>query len=295
MRKFFKWLGIGLSILVGLVITAAVVLYFVGASTLNKTRQVQPLAVTIPNDEAALARGQHMVDVNCTSCHGGDLSGEVLLDDPVIGTLYTANITGLADRRTDEDIVLAIRHAIGPAGRQIVAMPSEAFAQFSAEDLGAIIAYLKTIPLKEKESPPPDLSFIAHIMVAAGVMGDLSAAEIIDHDQPFSRMPEISANLAYGEYLSPLCSSCHGADLSGAQPSIAGSPIAPNLTPGGGLGGWTEAEFIQAMRTGVTPSGHQLDPEYMPWKSWAKFHDDELQAIWIYLTSQPERTMTLEQ
>jgi mono/diheme cytochrome c family protein len=294
MRKVVKWLGIGIGVLIGLVVIAAVILYFMGASTLNKTRQVQPLALEIPVDEVALARGEYMVGVNCTSCHGADLSGAVLLDDPLIGTLYTANITGLADRRTDEELILAIRHAIGPGGRQIVAMPSEAFAQFSAEDLGAIIAFLKTLPRIGEDSPSPDLSFIAHIMVAAGMMGDLSAAEIIDHDQPYNDMPEISANLAYGEYLSPLCTSCHGADLSGAQPSIQGSPIAPNLTPGGGLAAWTEAEFIQDMRSGVTPSSRQLDPEYMPWESWAKFHDTELQALWIYLNSLPERQMVLE-
>lgn len=294
MRKVLKWLGITLAVLVGLLVTAVVILYFVGRSTLNKTRTVTPPAVTIPSDEASLSRGQHMVDVNCTSCHGADLAGDVLLDDPLIGTLYTANITGLADRRSDQQLVLAIRHAVGPDGRQIIAMPSEAFAEFSQEDLGSIIAYLKTIPYIDKISPPPELSFIGHIMVGAGVMGDLSAAEIIDHDQPFPEMPEISANLAYGEYLSPLCTSCHGEDLSGAQPPIQGSPIAPNLTPGGGLAAWTEAEFIQAMRTGVTPSGHQLDPEYMPWKSWAKFHDEELRAIWLYLASLPERQMVLE-
>ena len=45
MQKVLKWLGIGLGMLVGLVITTAVVLYFVGDSKLNKTRQVQPLAI----------------------------------------------------------------------------------------------------------------------------------------------------------------------------------------------------------------------------------------------------------
>ncbi|MFL7891971.1 MAG: c-type cytochrome [Anaerolineales bacterium] len=294
MRKVLKWLGIILAVLVGLVVTSALVLYIMGKSTLNKTRTVTPPAISIPNDEVSLARGEHMVDVNCTSCHGADLAGDVLLDDPMIGTIYTANITGLADRRTNEQLVLAIRHAVGPEGRQIIAMPSEAFAQFSAEDLGAIIAYLKTVPYIDKDTPPPDLSFIAHIMVAAGVMGDIFAAEMIDHDQPFTAMPEIGANLAYGEYLTALCASCHGEDLSGAQSPIQGSPIAPNLTPGGGLVAWSETDFIQAMRTGVTPSRHQMDPEYMPWKSWAKFHDEELQAIWMYLASLPEREMNFE-
>lgn len=294
MRKVLKWIGIGLGVLVGLVIAAAITLYFVGGSRLNKTRQVQPPAVTIPSNDQAIARGKHMVNVNCTSCHGDDLAGDVLLDDPMIGTIYTANITGLAERRTDDEIVLAIRHAVGPGGRQLIAMPSDAFIYFSEEDMGAIVSYLKTIPRVEKASPGLDLSIMGQIMLGAGLFGDLSAADTINHDQPFTSMPAIGANVDYGEYLSPLCITCHGPDLSGAQPSIQGSPIAPNLTLGGGLAGWSEAEFIQTIRSGVTPSGHQLDPEFMPWKSWAKFDDEELQAIWMYLNSLPARQMTLE-
>ena len=294
MRKVLKWIGIALGVLVGLVVTAALVLYFIGGSNLNKTRQIQPPAVAVPSNDQAVARGKHMVNVNCTSCHGDDLAGDVLLDDPMIGTIYTANITGLAERRTDDEIVLAIRHAVGPDGRQLVAMPSDAFISFSEEDLGAIVSYLKTIPRVEKASPGLDLSIMGQIMLGAGLFGDLSAADTINHDQPFTSMPTIGANVEYGEYLSPLCISCHGPDLSGAQPSIQGSPIAPNLTPGGGLAGWSEADFIQAIRSGVTPSGHLMDPEYMPWKSWAKFDDEELQAIWMYLNSLPARQMTLE-
>lgn len=294
MRKVLKWIGIILGGLVGLLIVAGVVLYFIGYSKLNKTRQIQPVTITIPGDEAALARGEHLVDVTCTSCHGADLRGDILLDDPVIGTIYSANITGLADQRSDEELLVAIRHAIGPGGRQIIAMPSDAFIYYSAEDLGAIIAYLKTIPRNEKESLAPDLSIPGYIMLGAGMFGDLSTAEVINHEQQFSQMPEVGANEAYGAYLSHLCTTCHGQDLSGAQPSVPGSPIAPNLTPGGGLASWSEADFIQAMRSGVTPSGHQLDPEFMPWKSWAKFHDEELQAIWMYLSSLPARQMAIE-
>jgi hypothetical protein len=44
----------------------------------------------------------------------------------------------------------------------------------------------------------------------------------------------------------------------------------------------------------VTPSSHILDPEFMPWKSWAKLHDEELQAIWMHLASLPARQMVIE-
>jgi mono/diheme cytochrome c family protein len=168
MRKVLKWLGIGIGVLLGLVIVAAVILYFMGGAKLDKTRQVQPPTVTIPNDEASLARGKHMVDVNCKSCHGDDLSGNVLLDDPLIGTVYTANITGLASRRTDEDLVLTIRHAIGSGGPQIVAMPSDAFGHFSAEGLGAIISAASYVSSLFKTSPGPAINCDVDIVSQCG-------------------------------------------------------------------------------------------------------------------------------
>jgi hypothetical protein len=42
------------------------------------------------------------------------------------------------------------------------------------------------------------------------------------------------------------------------------------------------------MYTGVTPSGHELNPDLMPWQEIAKSSDDELKAIWLYLQSQPK-------
>jgi hypothetical protein len=46
-------------------------------------------------------------------------------------------------------------------------------------------------------------------------------------------------------------------------------------------------DFTQALRTGVSPHDHELDPEFMPWDSIAKHSDDELKAIWLYLSSLP--------
>jgi len=39
------------------------------------------------------------------------------------------------------------------------------------------------------------------------------------------------------------------------------------------------------MRTGTTPFGKKLDPMLMPWKNLGKASDDELSAIYAYLTS----------
>jgi mono/diheme cytochrome c family protein len=294
MLKVLKWIGIGLGVLVGLLVTAALILYFMGGARLNKTAQVQPPGVIIPADQASLARGEHLVHAACTSCHGADLSGAPLIADPAIGTVYASNISGLGTSRTDEEMVLAIRHGLGQGDRQLLVMPAESFINFSEQDLGAIIAYLKTVPPQGDDTPQPKLTVMGQIMLAAGLFGPIFPAEYIDHDQPFPSMPSISANLEYGEYLSRFCTACHGDDLSGKKSSDPAAPIAPNLTPGGGLAGWTETDFIQTIRTGVNPHGYHMNPEYMPWKSFGKFEDEELGALWMYLQTLPALAMTIE-
>ena len=52
--------------------------------------------------------------------------------------------------------------------------------------------------------------------------------------------------------------------------------------------------IIQTMRTGVNPHGHNLNPEYMPWESFGKFEDEELQALYLYLQSLPALSMKIE-
>jgi hypothetical protein len=59
-----------------------------------------------------------------------------------------------------------------------------------------------------------------------------------------------------------------------------------NLTPDPetGLGTWTEADFIKAMRTGQKPSGTVMLPP-MPWPVYSQATDADLQAMWAYLRS----------
>ena len=57
-----------------------------------------------------------------------------------------------------------------------------------------------------------------------------------------------------------------------------------NITPDRetGIGDWTEAQFIRAMRTGITPDGRVLDPQ-MPWEAFQKITDRDLKSLWAYL------------
>jgi len=287
MKKVLKWIGIVVGGLIVVIVVAAVGLSVAGNAKLHKTREVPSDTVAIPTDETSLARGEQIVTGVCSGCHAEDLTGMPLIDDPSIGTIYAANLTVLSQTWSDADYVRAIRHGVDDVGRELVIMPAEAWIHLSAEDLGSIIAYLKTLPPTGEETPDPQLTIMGRILLATGQFGQIFPAEYIDHSTPFPAMPQIGANVAYGEYLATFCKSCHGENLNGMQPSDPSSPPSPNLTPGGELVGWSEEGFIQTFRTGVTPGGRALDNEYMPWKEFGSFGDDELRGVWMYLQTLP--------
>ena len=293
MKKVFKWIGITLGTLIGLILVVAAVLFLMGNARLNKVYTVEPSNLTLPTDAASLEYGKHRAETLCEGCHGPDLSGiENWFNAPPIGHIDSANLTsgegGLGADFTIEDYVRAIRHGIDQEGKPIfmVAVPST--AHLSDEDLASIIAYLKTIPpvdhpVKERYFTP-----LARILLAAGMLGKLPA-EAVSHDVHVTA-PERGVSIEYGEYLVNTndCRECHGPHLNGgtsADPTATW--ISPNLTPGGELGFWTEDQFVNTLRTGVTPGGHQLS-ENMPWEVYRNFYDDELKAIWLYLQSIPK-------
>ncbi len=291
MKKVLKWLGIIIGSLVGLIVITAAGMIISTNSRINKTYDIQPEPVFISNDPESLAIGQHWAEIHCQTCHGPDLSGGEFFNDPQMGYVDAPNLTsgegGVGATNTDEDWVRAIRHGVKRDGTSVFIMPSNDFYYLSDKDLGGIIAYVKSVPPVDNTIREPGLTPFAKILYALGAFGNLLYAETIEHDvRPDA--PPIGKTLEYGEYLvnGHGCKSCHGPQLTGMQPSEPGAPFAPNLTPGGELVGWSEADFANTLRTGVTPSGHELS-DSMPWKGFSKLTDEEISTIWLYLISLP--------
>ncbi len=74
-----------------------------------------------------------------------------------------------------------------------------------------------------------------------------------------------------------------------------GQSVASNLTPDpSGLGNrYTEASFVQTMRTGKKPNGTMVQPP-MPVEVYQQMTEDDLKAIWAYLrTIKPVRNAVL--
>lgn len=300
MKKVLKWIGIVVGSLIGLILVAGVTLSLMGNARLNKTYDFPPSDLVLPTDEASLELGKHRVESLCAGCHGPDLSGiENWFNGGPLGTIDSANLTsgegGVGATYSTEDFVRAIRHGINSEGKPIFMPAVTSTSMLSDEDLASIIAYLNTLPPVDHKTNGKNFTPLAKIMYVAGVLPQLPV-EVVSHDTHVDAVPA-GTTIEYGKYMVDThdCRICHGQELNGGPfPDPTKTKISPNLTPGGEVAFWSEEEFINTIRTGVTPGGHELDPEFMPWKEYAKFYDDELKAIYAYLMTVPSLSQYTE-
>lgn len=292
-NKLVRRLGIVLGVVFIPILIGASIVYLESGRQISRTYSVTPASLVIASDSASLARGRHLVTVRlgCTNCHTVDLGGQVVIDAMPFGRFVAANITpaGVVQAYTDADWVRAIRNGVRPNGKPLLFMPSHIFANLGAEDLAAVIAYVKTVPPVTRDHPPSAVGPIGRMLLVTG-KAPLIPAKLIDQRAPLPMAPPAGVTTEYGHYLATTggCTECHGRGLSGGK--FAGGPDDPpaqNLTPAG-IGQWSQADFIRAMREGQRPDGTAIKP-FMPWQTMGKMTDDELRAIYLYLKSVPPK------
>lgn len=294
MRKTLRWIGFGLGSLIGLILLIGVALYAWATLRLNRAYAIQPEPMLIPSDAAAVQRGHHWISVLCANCHSENLGGTVIFDDPALGHIEAPNLTrgrgGIGAEFNDPDWVRAIRHGVGPDSKALLVMPIDAYYYLSDNDLGAIVAYLKSVPPVDSEIGGYRLTPLARVLIGAGAFGQIIDAEGINHTRQRSSAPLPHVTAEYGEYLVNVggCRTCHGPDLRGGKDPDPNAPPAPDLVHAGELAGWTATDFINTLRMGTTPGGRLLN-QFMPWKYVGRMSDDELKAVWLYLQSLPPK------
>src|SRR5712692_7118478 len=284
-------LGAGVVLVIGLAWASVL---WVSDRRLNQRVDVPREKIDVPTDITAIQRGQHLASAvaACVDCHGANLAGKIFVDDPALGRIVSPNLTrgraGIGSTFTDADFVRAIRHGVDPSGRQLLIMPSDDYNHFSDADLGAIIGYVRSLPAIETALPSNELRPIGRLLFAIGQLS-LQPVAGLDHFAPRPPAPAAGVTVEYGKYLadSAGCPSCHGSGFSGGRvPSAPPNAVqAANITVAG-LGAWSEAEFIRAMRTGMRPDGRVLNTA-MPWPYYAQMTDDELRALWRFLQAVP--------
>ena len=118
----------------------------------------------------------------------------------------------------------------------------------------------------------------------------------------FSSVENYSGNLKKGEYVfnASGCASCHSSvDATQAEklvltggrsfPSPFGTFYAPNISMHkiNGIGAWSEEDFANAVRHGVSPKGTHYYPSF-PYTAYAEMTDQDIADLWVYFRSIPE-------
>jgi len=97
-------------------------------------------------------------------------------------------------------------------------------------------------------------------------------------------------------FLAGGCPSCHAPDqedrtkLAGgvALKSPFGTFYSPNISPDptDGIGSWTEADFVTAMRKGTSPDGRHYYPAF-PYTSYQRMREADVRDLFAYLRTLP--------
>jgi mono/diheme cytochrome c family protein len=148
---------------------------------------------------------------------------------------------------------------------------------------------------------------LALVLLAVIVVGAAGAAafffwpaDLEDVSEARARMPHGQESVQRGEYLARAadCAACH--TLTGAEDYAGGLPFklpfgtiyASNITPDveTGIGSWSDAEFVRALRHGVGKDGEDLYPAF-PYAAYALMSAEDALAIKDYLFSlEPARS-----
>jgi mono/diheme cytochrome c family protein len=131
-------------------------------------------------------------------------------------------------------------------------------------------------------------SYLSHtVLVGLLLVGRVQAATAPSSDAA-------AAEIERGQYLARIgdCVSCHtrrgGAPFAGGRSlhTPFGIVYSANITPDGetGIGGWSEAEFVGALREGRAANGTHLYPAF-PYTAYTRVSDADAQALYRYLRS----------
>ncbi|PLX32713.1 MAG: cytochrome C [Ignavibacteria bacterium] len=229
--------------------------------------------------------------------HGGELFGE---DMGLPGSFYAANLTPYhLGGWTDGELFRAITTGVSRDGRPLFPiMPYQLYGKMTREDIYSIIAYLRSLPVIEHDTPESNAGFpMNFIMRTIPVRASFADA-----------IPDPSDRLAYGKYMTEAagCMECHttrdhgepieGMDYAGGMefPLPAGIVRAQNITPDleTGIGAWTEEMFVQRFRSYAdsvfvdATLGTSDFNTVMPWRMYAGMKDQDLRAIFTYLNEE---------
>lgn len=309
MKKLAKRLALVLGALVGIV--AALALY-VELHGIPRYEPPMTPDLRVELTPERVARGRQLVSLTCVGCHADPkthrLTGKKMVDlPPEFGTAYSKNITQHPTKGiggwTDGQLEVLLRTGLKPDGQYLppwmVKMP-----HLSDEDMHSIVAFLRSDDpmVAPADVDPPGVSKPSFL---AKLLSHVAFKPLPYPEQPIVAPPRTD-RVAYGRYMvfALDCFSCHSPDfkkvdfgspektpgyLSGgnAMLDLEGRKIlSANITPDDetGIGRWSEADFVRAVKHGFRPDGRML---HYPMEVRPELGDDEAAAMYAYLRTVP--------
>ncbi|WP_082190078.1 cytochrome c [Frateuria defendens] len=255
---------------------------------------------------------------DCIACHtapgGQPFAGGLPMQTPV-GTVYSTNIT--PDREhgigayTLDDFDRAVRHGIAKDDHSLYpAMPYPNYARVTDADLRALYAYfMHGVQPVAEANKPVDIPWPMSMRWPLALWRKLFGPAVVGPDAaaPPAGATAQEAVVARGAYLVEglgHCGACHSPRGLGMQEKglagtdaaflAGGAPlegwVAKNLRGDArdGLGGWSEAELVQFLKTGRTDRTAAFGGmTEVVQHSLQYLGDDDLAAIAHYLKSLP--------
>jgi len=247
--------------------------------------EAEPAALTFEGADALsraakVAHGKRLATIlDCTGCHGNDLQGSDLAEKPADGAMYAPNITLLLANYSDAELDKLLRGGVPKDGREFWFMPVESYQFLNDADVGAVIAYLRTVKPAGKAVPAFQRNRALQKEIAAGTIGN---AQVQMAKFRKEMPPEIGEQHAWGRYLAQnSCTSCHNNALQGWE------GFTPNLDV---AGAYSKDELTRLLTTGEGKVKKDLGMMTgMARNSFSRLTPREREAIVDYVLARAQR------
>ena len=229
---------------------------------------------------ALLAHGERMTKVlGCRGCHGMELQGELFADEPGFGAIHASNLTRALQRYEDAGIEAALREGRHPDGGELWAMPSEMYTHLGAQDMAALVAYLRSLPSAGKDMPPKRIEAGWRAEIASGKYK--SAPGYIAEEKGIGPA-DLGPRHARARMITmTACTECHAARLEGREGDTPDLDI---------VGAYSAEQFATLMRTGKTAGGKELQMmSGVARGRFAHLTDREVAELHAYLKARADR------
>jgi mono/diheme cytochrome c family protein len=251
MRRLFRWIGIALGGLIAAGVIGFAVVYVLSERILQRTYPVPAVAISIPTDGESIREGKRLATVNgCfNGCHGKQAGGNVMFDEAPVARLVAPDLTAAVRQYSPQQFAVAVRHGLRPDGRSLLVMPSESYSVMTDEELGRIIAFLKSLPPASGPGPGITLGPLGRLGLVTGKF-KMAAQLTADAVRPPEARTEEGK---VGRYVAQVaCGHCHGTELKGdSNPEFT----SPDLRV---ASAYSPEAFTTLLRTGVPVGGRKL-------------------------------------